>query len=104
MIQLVEIYRLHNEYRLREVYINPKHIVAMRQDDRMQAVLQEGNLPDELDNRQDFTKLYVDRGHTGIDMSQMLIGIMAVGLYLSVQNRIRDYNFIHSSTKQGMPY
>tara|TARA_R110002072_G_scaffold99783_2_gene219519 strand:+ start:709 stop:984 length:276 start_codon:yes stop_codon:yes gene_type:complete len=69
MIQLVEIYRLHNEYRLREVYINPKHIVAMRQDDRMQAVLQEGNLPDELDNRQDFTKLYVDRGHTGIDIT-----------------------------------
>ena len=69
MTKLVEVYKSLTEYRMREIYVNPKHIVAMRQDDRMQAVLQEGNLPDELDNRQDFTKLYVDRGHTGIDIT-----------------------------------
>ena len=66
MVKLVEVYKTLSEYRLREVYVNPKHVAAMRQDEKMSSVLQEGKLPDELDNRQSFTKLYVDRGHTGI--------------------------------------
>ena len=69
MTKLVEVYKKLTEYRLREVYVNPKHIVAMRQDDRMLSVLQEGNLPEELDHRQTFTKLYVDRGNAGIDIT-----------------------------------
>ncbi len=69
MTKLVEIYKGLTEYRLREEYVNPKHIVAMRRDDRMLSVLQEGKLPEELDLRQSFTKLYVDRGNTGIDIT-----------------------------------
>ena len=69
MTKLVEVYKSLTEYRMREIYVNPKHIVAMRQDDRMSSVLKEGKLPDELDNRQIFTKLYVDRGNTGIDVT-----------------------------------
>ena len=69
MTKLVEVYKQLNDYMLREVYVNPKHIVAMRQDDRMPTVLREGKLPDQLDQRQDFTKLYVDRGNTGIDIT-----------------------------------
>ena len=69
MTKLVEVYKQLNDYMLREVYVNPKHIVAMRQDDRMTTVLREGKLPDQLDQRQDFTKLYVDRGNTGIDIT-----------------------------------
>ena len=69
MTKLIEVYKQLNDYLLREVYVNPKHIVAMRQDDRMNSVLKEGKLPDQLDQRQDFTKLYVDRGNTGIDIT-----------------------------------
>tara|TARA_R110002073_G_scaffold133706_1_gene281183 strand:+ start:78 stop:353 length:276 start_codon:yes stop_codon:yes gene_type:complete len=69
MTKLVEVYKSLTEYRIREIYVNPKHIVAMRQDDRMSSVLKEGKLPNELDNRQVFTKLYVDRGNTGIDVT-----------------------------------
>jgi|TARA_R110000796_G_scaffold142742_1_gene259275 hypothetical protein len=69
MTKLVEVYKQLSEYQLREVYVNPKHIVAMRQDDRMSSVLKEGQLPDQLDQRQTFTKLYVDRGNTGIDIT-----------------------------------
>ena len=69
MTKLVEVYKQLNDYLLREVYVNPKHIVAMRQDDRMTSVLKEGKLPDQLDQRQNFTKLYVDRGNTGIDIT-----------------------------------
>jgi|TARA_R100001463_G_scaffold111550_1_gene166411 hypothetical protein len=69
MIQLVEVHKVLDRYELREVYINPKHVVAMRQDDRMSGILKEGNLPPNLDERQSFTKLYVDRGNTGIDIT-----------------------------------
>tara|TARA_R110000823_G_scaffold272707_1_gene391940 strand:+ start:458 stop:733 length:276 start_codon:yes stop_codon:yes gene_type:complete len=69
MIQLVEVHKVLGTYNLREVYINPKHVVAMRHDDRMANVLKEGNLPSELDERQAFTKLYIDRGNTGIDIT-----------------------------------
>jgi len=69
MIRLIEIHKVLNEHRLREVYINPKHVVAMRQDDRMMNLLSEGTLPDGIDQAQTFTKLYVDRGNTGIDIT-----------------------------------
>ena len=69
MIRLIEIHKVLNEHRLREVYINPKHVVAMRQDDRMMNLLAEGSLPDGIDEAQTFTKLYVDRGNTGIDIT-----------------------------------
>ena len=32
-------------------------------------MLSEGKLPDDLDARQSFTKVYVDRGQTGIDFT-----------------------------------
>lgn len=69
MIRMVEVYKVLNEYRLREVYVNPKHVVAMRQDDRMLGLLAEDKLPGGLDQSQSFTKLYVDRGNTGIDIT-----------------------------------
>lgn len=69
MIKLTEIYKIHSEYRLRELYVNPQHVVAMREDERVATMLGEGVLPENLDHRQDFTKLYIDRGHTGIDVT-----------------------------------
>ena len=69
MTRLVEVYKTLGEYHLREVYVNPKHVVAMRQDDRMVVNLNEGLLPEQLNGNQMFTKLYVDRGNTGIDIT-----------------------------------
>ena len=69
MIRMVEVYKVLNEYRLREVYVNPKHVAAMRQDDRMLSLLAEGVLPTGIDEGQTFTKLYVDRGNMGIDIT-----------------------------------
>jgi len=69
MIRLVEVIKSLSGYRLEEVYINPEHVVAMRQDNRMVSVMKEGLLPEGLNSAQGFTKLYVDRGHTGIDIT-----------------------------------
>ena len=86
MIQLVEIHKVLGVYKLREVYVNPKHVVAMRHDDRMAGVLQEGLLPPDLDERQSFTKLYIDRGHTGIDIT-VVGGLHIVKEKLGIDNR-----------------
>tara|TARA_R110002020_G_scaffold109500_1_gene253380 strand:- start:2883 stop:3158 length:276 start_codon:yes stop_codon:yes gene_type:complete len=86
MTRLVEVYKVVGEYRLREVYVSPEHVVAMRQDHRMMALLNEGQLPDDLDGRQTFTKLYVDRGQTGIDIT--VIGdLQSIGEKLGLDNR-----------------
>ena len=46
MVQLVEVFnevstaaRGTSKYNLREIYINPKHVVAIRPDSRMETVL-----------------------------------------------------------------
>ena len=73
MIQLVEVCQDRSsnnlKYNLREIFINPKHVVAVRPDDRMRKMLNEGYLPEDMDKRQGFTKVYLDRGQTGIDLT-----------------------------------
>tara|TARA_Y100000389_G_scaffold185106_1_gene204179 strand:+ start:222 stop:518 length:297 start_codon:yes stop_codon:yes gene_type:complete len=91
MVQLVEVFnevssamRGTSKYTLREIYINPKHVVAIRPDTRMNTVLKEGLLPEGMDERQSFTKVFMDRGQTGIDITVVgeaaLVG-KKLGLY-----------------------
>jgi hypothetical protein len=56
-------------YSLKEVTVNPDHVVCLREDAHMSQRLNEGRLPDNLDSRQRFTKVYLDRGQTGIDLT-----------------------------------
>ena len=69
MVKLIEVQRMLNSFRLSELYVNPEHVVAMRQDDRMLVNLKEGKLPSGLNENQTFTKLYIDRGQSGIDVT-----------------------------------
>lgn len=56
-------------YSLREVTINPDHVVCLREDHQMLKMLNEGYLPEGIDSRQEFTRLYLDRGQAGIDIT-----------------------------------
>ena len=56
-------------WKLREIFINAEHVVAMRPDNMMDRLLHEGKLPGDLDKRQSFTKIYLNRGQTGIDIT-----------------------------------
>ena len=78
-IELVEVYQEKNiayrneatskqEYSLRKVYVNPEHVVCMRRDDTMCQRLVEGQLPTDLNPQQEFTRLYINRGSTGLDV------------------------------------
>ena len=55
VIKFIEISRELNitenkDYKLREVYINPEHVVFMREDHNTLRLLQEQQLPDDLED------------------------------------------------------
>lgn len=56
-------------YTLREVTVNPSHVICLREDSSMSSRLTEGNLPDGLDTRQRFTKVILDRGQSGLELT-----------------------------------
>ena len=76
IVKFVEVYETtqahsnasNRSYSLREVYINPEHVVCVREDPTLKERLNEGLLPSNLDARQDFTRIYLDRGHAGLDV------------------------------------
>jgi hypothetical protein len=76
VVELVEVYRrdkiaegklAQSKYALREVFINPEHVVFLREDTVYKKILKEGYFKD-MDNRQSFTKIYMNRGQMGIDL------------------------------------
>jgi hypothetical protein len=81
VVKLVEVCRVNSNhtsldnslkgemYTLREIFVNPEHVVCIREDLQTQKKLQEGYLPDDLDPRQEFTRVYMNRGQTGLDIT-----------------------------------
>jgi hypothetical protein len=73
VIKFIEISRELNitenkDYKLREVYINPEHVVFMREDHNTLRLLQEQQLPDDLDQRQRFTRIILNKGTNGQEL------------------------------------
>ena len=66
-IKLVELYeqptqrQTKDKWTLREVVVNPDYVVCLRPDARATVLLREGNLPDGLDARQEFTKIQMSQ-------------------------------------------
>ena len=55
-------------YTLREVFINPEHVVMIREESRMRKLNEQGELPENLNEAHRFTKLTINRGHTGTEI------------------------------------
>lgn len=62
-IKLMEIYNgslgVARSYFLREIYINPQHVICLRAETSMEKMLKEGKLIEGLDKRQKFTRVSV---------------------------------------------
>jgi hypothetical protein len=69
MIRLVEVVRQLERFDLREVFVNPRHVVSLREDGQTSKALNEGKLPDGIDPRQTFTKLTLDKGTVGLELT-----------------------------------
>ena len=57
-----------NNYTLREVFVNPEHVVMIREEARMQDLKEQGHLPEDLNNNHRFTKLTINRRQTGTEI------------------------------------
>ena len=87
IVRLIEVSKNSNvikdsAYTLKEVYINPEHVVCLREDTFTLQLFQEGRLPNDLDNRQRFTRVQLNRGSTGLDL-------VVVGSPEVVENQLR---------------
>mgnify|MGYP005822410339 CR=1 FL=1 len=92
LIKLIEIRQSSNvtkftnkqkqQYFLSEVYINPDHVVYMREDPSFKKrLLSEGLSPDGLSDHQDFTRVNLSRSQSGVD-------IIVVGSVDNIQEKL----------------
>ncbi len=70
-----------SDYTLREVFVNPEHVVMIREEARMKSLNEQGLLPEGLKSEHQFTKLTINRGHTGTE-------IIVVGSPTMVENSL----------------
>tara|TARA_B100000131_G_scaffold257533_1_gene252546 strand:+ start:364 stop:654 length:291 start_codon:yes stop_codon:yes gene_type:complete len=55
-------------YSLREVFVNPEHVVMIREEKRMRELNENGRVASGLDSAHQFSKLTINRGQTGTDI------------------------------------
>ena len=74
IVKLVEVFENKKftqeakRYSVREVFVNPDHVVCLRSEPNYGKLLQEGSLPEGLDTRQEFTRVHMSRGQLGLDI------------------------------------
>ena len=56
------------KYSLREVFINPEHVVMVREEHRFRTINEQGLISEELDINHGFSKLIIDKGNTGTEI------------------------------------
>ncbi len=56
------------EYSLRDIFINPEHVVMIREDARLTRLNESSSLLPGMDCSHSFTKLTINRGHTGTEI------------------------------------
>ena len=90
IIKLIEIFEstgrsrdAKTSYCLREVYVNPDHVVCLREDLSMKRKLEARLLPEDMNPNQQFTKVSLNRGHSGIDL-------VVVGPPDSIENKLKS--------------
>ena len=91
LVKLIEIYNKRTfaasasekveEFSLREVLVNPEHVVCVRENDSLKSRLSDTNLGQEIHPAEGFTKIYINRGQSGLDLD-------VVGDMVSIQKKL----------------
>jgi len=74
LVRLTEVCRNNvlttkrNDYTLREVFVNPEHVVMIREEAKLQELNESTPLTEGLKAEHRFTKLTINRGHTGTEI------------------------------------
>tara|TARA_B100000287_G_scaffold18789_1_gene18811 strand:- start:1344 stop:1634 length:291 start_codon:yes stop_codon:yes gene_type:complete len=72
----------NKHYTLREVFINPEHVIMIREEKRMKELNENGMIASQLDTAHQFSKLTINRGNTGTE-------IVVVGSPTIIENRLQ---------------
>lgn len=83
LVRLTEVYEIpaQSKYGVREVSINPEHVVAMRHDSVSKTALTEGRMPDGLSLEADFTRIYLNTGN---------LNVVVVGTPATIEEKLRS--------------
>lgn len=83
LIRMTEVFEIPstNKFSMREVSINPEHIVAIRQDVSAKSALSEGRMPEGLSKNIDFSRIYLNTGN---------LNIVVVGNSEMIEEKIRS--------------
>ena len=78
LVKLIEVYSKNSyatnsdgrveEFSLREVLVNPEHVVCVRENESLKSRLSNTELGQEIHPSEDFTKIYINRGQAGLDL------------------------------------
>lgn len=55
-------------YSLREIFINPEHVVMIREEKRMKELNESGKVASGLNHNHKFSKLTINRGQAGTEI------------------------------------
>jgi hypothetical protein len=85
LINLTEVVedQMSKTYTLREVTINPSHVVAVREDSNAKNALHEGRMTEGLRKDQQFSRLVIGAGQYGMN-------IVVVGSPLMIQEKLNN--------------
>ena len=75
------------KYSLREVFVNPEHVVMVREEHKMRDLNEQGMLTEGLDKQHRFSKLTIDKGTTGTD-------IVVLGDPVSIETVLNKRSYI----------
>ena len=58
----------NKHYSLREIFVNPEHVVMIREEKRMKELNERGKVAANLDGAHQFSKLTINRGQSGTEI------------------------------------
>ena len=92
LVKLIEIYNKRTfasntdgkveEYSLREVFVNPEHVVCLRENDSLKTRLSDTELGQDIHPAEGYTKIYINRGQSGLDLD-------VVGDLTEIKNKLQ---------------
>lgn len=74
-------------YSLREVFVNPEHVVMVREEHQMKSLNEQGMLTEGLNKDHRFSKITIDKGTTGTE-------IVVIGDPNTVETVLNKRNYV----------
>ena len=73
LIKLTEVcvngtYSTSQNYLLKEIFINPDHVIMIREEARIKQLNEQGHVHKDLSPGHEFSKLTINRGNTGTEI------------------------------------